>query len=433
MVVRRRPPRLRLRVPPGIRCRPVVDPEPGRRRDTRRVAGRDPRSRGPVGARPAVASTGHRDRRRGRRGDAGGPARRGGHGGCRRPGGPRTGPRSADRRLVPVRGRCGRGGSGPHGDGTVVGPAVAAHRLGRRARVDDHSLPRIADVVRLRAGGAHRLAGGQRDAGAVRRPAAQADRRGHRRRTGRGRATAPADRPRERRRPGVHSLLRRRPGRREAVREGAEHRRAQRRPAVPPLPLGPAARARRRAAVLLVAPLGGARGVRGPRRSRPGHPHATPARRRGSRAWRVRARLRRGRRALVGPGARGGLHRRRAVRGLVAAGHTAPASHRASRPSPGEPVPRCRPHGVGDRLRLQRDGRLRPAAGQRRGGVRGVVRARGGRRARRGAGPGHGGPGNPHRRHVLGCGHGRSAAPRARHSAEQPGLLDRLAERLGTP
>ena len=63
--------------------------------------------------------------------------------------------------------------------------------------------------------------------------------------------------------------------RRRAVRQGARRRRAQRRPAVPPLPPAPAPRPRRREAVLHAAARRRARGPRRARRPRPRRAHAT--------------------------------------------------------------------------------------------------------------------------------------------------------------
>ena len=77
-----------------------------------------------------------------------------------------------------------------------------------------------------------------------------------------------------RRRSRLDAVLRDGTGRQPVLRQGAGTGSAQRRPAVPDVPRDPAQGARRRAAVLLAAAGGRARGVRRPGGTRPRDPHA---------------------------------------------------------------------------------------------------------------------------------------------------------------
>ena len=154
---------------------------------------------------------------------------------------------------------------------------MATVGLGGRAR--PRRLTRFlatADVVRLVASGARRLVRREpphssRSARPRRRPTA----RHHRRRArccrpAAGESIEPASVDARGSTP-YFGVGRRR---RQAVREGVGPGRAQRRSAVPHLPMAATARPRRRAAVLVVAACRRARGVRRPGRSRPRHPHA---------------------------------------------------------------------------------------------------------------------------------------------------------------
>ena len=288
---------------------------------------------------------------------------------------PALGPLS-DARL-PDRGRHRRGRGRAHRGRAVAEPPLAAGRLGAGRRAGRHAVPGLAGLVRLAPGRALRLARAgppcsSRSARRRRRPTKAAVVDGPRRASGcrsqqldkagvDARGSTPYFGVGERRH--------------EAVRQGARRGRAQRRPAVPLLPPHPAARLRRREAVLHRC--GAASSTR---RSSPWRPRSlgvrTPgaARLRHRRAERLRPRLRGDR----GPVARPASSRARSPTTCSAAiwrpRRRAPTTpHRPPRPAPGQHLPRRRRPGLAHRLRLQRDGGVGPAARHRRGRAGGVV------------------------------------------------------------
>ena len=258
--------------------------------------------------------------------------------------------------------------AGAHGGGAVAEPSVAAGRMGAAARHDGLGLHRLARVVRLaevrgrRMGRGRRGAGGRR--GAVASPdGAGRDRRAAPRRSAAARAaTRRASTPADRRRTSASATTATRCSSRRSAPTSA-------------------------APTCCSACTGGSSAATSATRSRSRRCAAPSSTRRSSRSRRatcgvrtprvrafasgrperLRPRLRRDRRQIARPRRPGRGHRRRARRRLATrSASCATAPHRPPRPAAGQHLPRRRRRGVAHRLRLQRAGRLGPAAGDRR-------------------------------------------------------------------